>query len=249
MFSCVFDKVDGFRDALSTIVEFVDDVKLKFGKEGIFLDAADRAVVVISSLKVYLDSFEEYNFEKEKKIGINLTNFLNVLKRVKPAEKLKLFVPDEGNKLMLEIRGKSVRKFMLPLIDVSSEELPDISTLKFACSFEIPTEILDNMINDAELFTDFIIFRVNGNKVMVATQSDYGSFEIELGEKEISKIKAEESVKARYSLDYLKKIIKAKKISEAVKVALGTDYPIKFIFEDPGMLSLSFILAPRVEES
>ena len=57
-----------------------------------------------------------------------------------------------------------------------------------------------------------------------------------------------EPVRARYSLDYLKKIIKAKKLSPETKISMSNDYPMKIQFEVPGKMQLGFILAPRVDE-
>jgi hypothetical protein len=48
-------------------------------------------------------------------------------------------------------------------------------------------------------------------------------------------------------LDYLKKIIKASRITEKAKLQLGTDYPMKIEFNGENA-SLSMVLAPRVSE-
>ena len=57
-----------------------------------------------------------------------------------------------------------------------------------------------------------------------------------------------EPVRARYSLDYLKKISKAKKLSPEAEMAMATDYPMRLEFNIPDKMRLGFILAPRVEE-
>jgi proliferating cell nuclear antigen len=57
-----------------------------------------------------------------------------------------------------------------------------------------------------------------------------------------------EHTRSRYSLDYLKKIIKAKRLSDNVAIHMSTDYPAKIVFDVPERMQLNFILAPRVEE-
>ncbi|MBI4896284.1 MAG: DNA polymerase sliding clamp, partial [Candidatus Aenigmarchaeota archaeon] len=57
-----------------------------------------------------------------------------------------------------------------------------------------------------------------------------------------------EPVRARYSLDYLKKMIKGRKLSNTASIEMGTDYPMKLEFSVPEKIRLGFILAPRIED-
>jgi hypothetical protein len=54
-------------------------------------------------------------------------------------------------------------------------------------------------------------------------------------------------VKARYPLEYLKKMMKAAKIADIVSLQFGQDYPMKIEFKNE-KCQLSFVLAPRVSE-
>ena len=55
------------------------------------------------------------------------------------------------------------------------------------------------------------------------------------------------NVKARYPLEYLKKMIKAAKIADSVSVNFGQDYPMKIEFKND-LCQLSFVVAPRVSD-
>ena len=70
---------------------------------------------------------------------------------------------------------------------------------------------------------------------------------IEIKEGDNIKIEASEKVKAKYSIEYLKKMIGAGKLSENVELKFNKDYPLKIDFKAVDKLLLSFILAPRVE--
>ena len=52
--------------------------------------------------------------------------------------------------------------------------------------------------------------------------------------------------KAKYSLEYLKKIIKASKLTDKVMIQFSKDYPLKVDYKVIDKLGLTFILAPRV---
>jgi hypothetical protein len=51
-----------------------------------------------------------------------------------------------------------------------------------------------------------------------------------------------------FSLDYLSKMIGAKKLSDTVTVKMADEFPVRLEFEIPDEANLSFVLAPRIEE-
>ncbi|MEM7817847.1 MAG: hypothetical protein QXL81_03435, partial [Candidatus Aenigmatarchaeota archaeon] len=146
--------------------------------------------------------------------------------------------------------GDSTRTFKLPIIDVSKQELPPLDRLEFTAMFEIGTEILSSGIDDADLITDSLIFLVYPDKVALRADSESAGAELELvpGQPGLRDLKTPGSVRARYSLDYLKRIIKAKKLAETAKVAMASEYPMRITFDVPGRAQLTFVLAPRREE-
>ena len=55
-----------------------------------------------------------------------------------------------------------------------------------------------------------------------------------------------EEIFSKYSIEYLKKITKASKLSDQVCLEFGPDYPLRAEYKLLDKLRLSFILAPRV---
>ncbi|MBT5343080.1 hypothetical protein HOL59_05855, partial [Candidatus Woesearchaeota archaeon] len=58
---------------------------------------------------------------------------------------------------------------------------------------------------------------------------------------------SDDKFKAKFSLEYLKKMIAGSKLSDKVSVHFNTDYPMKVEYKIVDRLALSFILAPRVD--
>ena len=54
-------------------------------------------------------------------------------------------------------------------------------------------------------------------------------------------------LKAKYSIEYLKKMIQGSKLSPQVYIRFNTDYPLKLEFKVMDKLMMAFILAPRVD--
>lgn len=248
MFEAKLDDVALLRDSIATVAELIDETELNIKEYGLQLIASDRAVVVV--IDFYLDRsvFREYKYTDDARIGINLQNLLQILKRAGEGDSLAIKLAD--GKLELTLKGVSTRKFVLPLIDISREETPPIDKLDFSAELSIDSEVLSSGIEDAELITDSVIFTVRKDQLTMKGESDSSFTQLDLmkGDGNLRITDINEPVRARYSLDYLKKIIKAKKLSPSAKISMSNDYPMKLQFEVPGKMQLGFILAPRVEE-
>lgn len=247
MFEAKLSEVDLLRDSIAAISELIDETELHITKDGIKMIAADRAVVAVVDFFLSRDVFDEYNHDKDSRIGINLLSFLQILRRSGVHDSLKMKLLDD--RLELVLKGESTRRFTLPLIDVSKEETPPLDKLEFPTSLKINSEILNSGIEDAELVTDSIVFTVSKEQFVMKAESNSSSTQLELiPGSELNIIQMSEPVRARYSLDYLKKILKARRLAENAVIALATDYPMKIQFNVEGKMQLSFVLAPRVEE-
>ncbi|MFH0948928.1 MAG: proliferating cell nuclear antigen (pcna) [Candidatus Aenigmatarchaeota archaeon] len=249
MFEAYMEDVSLLRDSIATISELIDETELHLGKDGIKMVASDRTVVAVVDFFLSKNSFIEYNCEKDIKIGINLLNLLQILRRAKPDDSLRIKLTDNSLNITLESNMK--RDFTLPLIAISKEDVPNLEKIDegFSAHFEMDSEALSHGFDDAELITDSVIFTLRKDQIILNSQSDSSSSQLELKPGEWFKISnINEPVRARYSLDYLKKMIKAKKLSQWAKISMATDYPIKFQFSVPNKMQMNFILAPRVEE-
>ena len=247
-FSAKLSDVSLLRESMSAVAEIIDETELLVGHDGIRMVAADRAVVAVVDFSLSRNAFDEYNYEGDVRFGINLINFLRVLRRAMPNDVLKMALAE--NRLEMKLIGDSTRTFRLPIIDVSKQELPPLDKLEFSSSFEMSSEILGSGIEDADLITDSLIFLVHPERLVLKADSDSAGTELELvpGQPGLNNLQANSATRARYSLDYLKRMIKAKKLSETVKISLASEYPMRLVFEAPGHAQLLFILAPRREE-
>ncbi|MBI5061573.1 MAG: proliferating cell nuclear antigen (pcna) [Candidatus Aenigmarchaeota archaeon] len=247
MFEAQIDDLTILKDSMSAISELIDETDLIIRKDGIKMVASDRAVIAVVDFFLSRNAFSKYEYNNDLRIGINLANFLRILKRAMPNDIMKIRIKD--NKFEIKLSGDSQRSFMLPIIDVSKEDIPPIDKLDFHSSFEINNEILSNGIEDADLITDSLVFNVNQEGISLKAESDSSSAELELVPgNSLKSLTIKQPTRARYSLDYLKKIIKAKRLSESAVIHMSTDYPLKIMFSVPEKIQLNFILAPRVEE-
>ncbi|MEM0473545.1 MAG: proliferating cell nuclear antigen (pcna) [Candidatus Aenigmatarchaeota archaeon] len=248
MFKATLSSADLLRDAISTVGELIDEGVLKADKNGLSLTAADRAMVAVVQFKMPPNVFENFTVEKQVSIPIQITNFVSIIKRAKPDDKIILELKD--NRFEVTMKSDSTRKFSLPLIDLQEEELPSINQLEFKTKVRIKSDTLKNGIDDADIVADSVVFEAKKDIFSMKASGDTSSTELVLqkGDQSLLELEGTDGTRARYPLDYLKKMIKASKIADDVTLFWSKDYPMKLVFRDTDKIEIGFVLAPRVQD-
>jgi proliferating cell nuclear antigen len=249
MFKATIADTNLLRDSLSSISELIDEGTFRISQAGIGLIAADRAMVAVVNFSISSSAFENYTLDKDTSIGVNIGNLLSVLKRASGGDKISFDLQD--GKMQVDISGSSRRKFVVPLIDLPQDEVPPIDQLEFSTKVQIRTDVLQSGIDDAEIVSDSILFHTTPMVFAMRAEGDVSKSELELAKGEAALIALEtvDETKSRYPLDYLKKMVKAAKISDSVQLQFGQDYPMRLSFSAGDKASLQFVLAPRVSEN
>ena len=229
-----------FSEIISIISEMVLEVRIKVNNEGLSITAIDPANVAMILFKLPADAFSELEVEKEEVLGVSLDNLKAVLRRVKAGSVLAM--EKEENMLKIIIQDKIRKEFSLALIDVEGDEKP-IPNLNFVSKIEMTSVDFSEAIEDCNVVADSCSFVSAPDNFVIQGKGNLNSFKSEFSD-EVN-IQAEEAT-SKYSLEYLQKMIKGTKLTDKVVLNFGNDYPLKLEFNTP-KISLSFILAPRVE--
>jgi proliferating cell nuclear antigen len=234
------------KESITIISDLVNEARFKITTEGIELVAMDPANVAMVMFNLFSSSFTEYIIKKDMEIAINLSNLKQILRRVGTNDMLTLEVTEE-NKLKITIQGNSKRTFSIPLIEIDEkpQKIPD---LKFGVKITTQASILNNAIEDVDIVAEAVTFLADKNFIVQA-EGDLSKAKIEIPVDEHTKLEKEgaDPIKAKYSIEYMKKIISASKISDTVDLSFNKDYPLKVEYKIVDRVALSFILAPRVE--
>lgn len=234
-------------DSISIISELVNEVRFKLDPDKIELIAMDPANVSMVIFRLLSSAFTEYKIDSATEISINLDQFKQVLKRAKPSDILIMELDKEKNKLKLQLKGDSVRTFHLPLISIEDKE-QKIPNLDFPLKISTSTLIFDEAVEDLGIFAESVALTVEKNKLTLDSESNQqaGKIEITGGAQTKIETSAKDKVTSKYSLEYLKKMIKASKLTNNVTLQFSKDYPLKIEYLVKDKLSLQFILAPRI---
>ena len=226
-------------DAVSVISEIVSEVRIKLLEDGMSIIAIDPANVAMVIFKLPKESFLEYETNNEV-WGVNIDDLKKILKRAGVSANVVL--EEENGKLKVTILDRVKRIFNLALIEISSED-KEIPELNFAARVEMSANDLSQAVEDTSVVADSCslissegMFAVEGSGNLNSARAEFSGENVEIFG----------MGKSKYSLEYLKKFIKATKISERVVVNFSDDYPLRLDF--PGeRMGIGFVLAPRVD--
>ncbi len=235
-------------DSISIISELVNEVTLKIQKNKIDLIAMDPANVAMSLFTLLSSAFSEYSVDGTKEISINLEQLKQVLKRAKPSDTISLSLDEKKNKLKIQIVGTSTRTFDLSLLNLDEKE-PKVPDLTFPVKITIATSSFDEAIEDMGIISDALSLTAEKERFIIDSSSNLHAARVELQADEETSIENTLSlVTSKYSLEYLKKMIKASKLTNTVKIQFDKDYPLRLDYLVKDKMSLSFILAPRISD-
>ncbi len=244
-FKAVLDNSDILRDGINTVSSILTEGVFKLSKDGIQLKSMDAANVSLVDLRLLSSAFSSFDIDKDTEIGLNIGDLTSVLKRAKPKDKVTLEL--KGNVLSIELSGSHKRSFNIPLLDIKQEaKSPD---LNFSVNAKLKTSVLEDGISDAEIVGDALIFEADSDSLKMLAKNENRKSELilEQGNESLINLSVDKKARSMFPLDYLKKIIKASKLSPECDIHLGDEYPMKLNFKVVDKIQLSFILAPRIE--
>lgn len=236
------------KEGISIVSDLVNEVKIKFSENGLELVAMDPANVSMVIFTLLRNNFVEYEAPDNPEISISLTSFKQILKRAKPADSITLELGSD-NRLKILFRGKNKRTFYLPLIEIDEKEQKE-PDLKFAMIVETEASSFSDAISDVDVIGETVAFTADASSLVISSEDELSKADVEFKDDETTSITAdtEDKIKARYSIDYLKKMIGADKIAPKVKIMFSADYPLKLQYLVQDKLQLSFVLAPRGDQ-
>ena len=229
------------KDCLETVCLIIDELVFECDSESIRLRALDKSHITFIDLNWDESMFDMYQCKEPCSFTVDASELLKIIKRIKTDDVLSLGL-DEGN-LILTYNGDSTRTFKLRLIDVEYET-PVPPKVEYPVHLNIPTDVFNDAITDAELY---------GEKISLSCDNDYfiTSADGEFGVNHNRYLHGEsigDYVKSTYSIPKIKEMLKAKGLSHEVKLGLGDDLPLTLEYHSPtNDYKLGVLLAPRIE--
>ncbi|MGC8631538.1 MAG: DNA polymerase sliding clamp [Thermoprotei archaeon] len=236
----------GFRDIIQNASGVVSEGVFRISNNGLVMKELDPSRIAMVEFDFPPTAFESLEVESEEKLGVNLEELLNVLKRLRPEDTLTL-ESDKGKLTVSFAINKYSRSFKIPLLDLGGQETPTIN-VQFTSKYSILSDALLSSIKDAATVADEIIFgSFKDGTLLISASSDKGSVEQRLSKDSgmILDYDIAEEANAKYSLQYLETITSFKG-SPSVFLEFAQDKPLHLEYKMADGTVFQFILAPRL---
>ncbi len=237
-----------FKKSVDAISVLIDEAEFVINAQGMALKATDPSQISMVDFFLPKSAFKHFECDEQKRIGVDLDYLSQVMSRAKAGDSLELSIDSTSSKLFVQFTGRSKRKFEVPLIDVTSADLPN-PKIDFDVEMKLKSEILQDGLKDASLISTHIVLGVDHEGFFLEAHSSKGSMknEIKANQKEhLIEFKAKNEARSMFPLDYLSDIVKAAPSDAEMLLKLKSNAPIEIAYS-VGDASLKYFLAPRIE--
>jgi len=244
----VMNDISLLKDSLDAISGLINEATFEFSPEGLTLKAIDPAIVAMTMLKMLPTCFSQYEIESTVKITVNLDYFLEVLKRVKQSDKVIIELDNAKGVLKVSMRGNMNREFLIALIE-NPEKEQKVPNPEFEGEIIVDNNVLREAVKNCQMVSDCATFIANNEWFEISASGDLNNVKQELTKDSpfLKQLRYPIEQKSKYSLEYLDKIIRGDKVSEQTIIKFKTDYLLMVEYKTIDKISLTFILAPRVD--
>ncbi len=239
-----------FKKIFESMKDIIETSLLKFDIDGLHVQAMDTSHVILCSIFINKDFFNEYTFTQFKAIGISIKNLCAVLKGTAVEDTISFILGADSDKLLIQLQShgrKSKYELNLMTIEEESNELPEFEfDLKISLDSPYFVKLLKELTIDQSFIT--IDFTFNNGNLELVSSGDIGTAEITLSGDNLTFIeKNNDNFKVSMALNYLCTIIKNSAVSSSIIIGLKERTPImlKYEFEES---YVCFYMAPKMED-
>ena len=241
MFKGIISDTKSWKNSIDAIAVLIDEGTLQINEDGLKLRAMDPSQIAMIDFELPSSGFEQYEVDKPTQIGIDFSELNKITRRIKAEDRLELSL-DTG--LNMIFKGKTTRKFNLPIIDSTTAPAKEPS-ISFCAEVKISAEVIREALKDAELVSNHVAMYMNDG-FSIKAEGDTGSVNINFSEENILSMDVSKKANAVFSLDYLNYLLKAANSSSIIVLKMLTDAPLRleYVIGDGKVV---YYLAPRIE--
>ncbi len=235
-----------FSSCVDAIAALIDEAEFVFKPEGLFLKATDPSNVSMIDFKMPKKSFTKFEIGEPIKLGIDLDQLAQVSKRCKSGDKVLMTIDKQSNQLQFEFKGKSTRKFNIPLIDLVKPDLPELK-ISYDAEIQVSAEIIVDALKDAALVSNYVMISCDSKTFSIKAKSSKGSINNETATIDMVASDIKQACQSMFPSDYLNDMLKAASSKDVLTLKLGNDAPMMLSYKLGEVAEVNYFLAPRME--
>ena len=248
MFELVISNAKSFKSSIDAIVTLIDEGEFQLTENGLVLKAMDPSQIAMVSFSMPKSAFEKYEVsETDTKIGLNLEDLAKVMSRVRGDEKLVIKLDESKARIILLFKGKTTRRFVIPLLDIGSSA-PREPSIEFESKLKFSGNFFKEALKDTGLVSSHVVLSAMSDAFVIEANGDKGEVSVraEKDSDQLFDYTVKSDSRAMYPLDYLNDLLKNTDAATTVDLELRTDAPLRISFKVDDA-TITYYLAPRIE--
>jgi proliferating cell nuclear antigen len=244
----VLKNADVFKKSMEAIAVLIDEAELVISDNGVELKATDPSQISMVDFSLPKKAFTKFESENIR-LGLDLDYLNQVLSRAQGSDELILSLDEKKSFLTISFKGNATRSFQVPLIDISTNDVPN-PRIEFDAELLIAAGFLQSAFKDAALISTHITLGSTDEKFFVKATSSKGNLNEEISQDKTAlfEMKVKKECKSMFPLDYLQDMLKAAASDTKVSFFLKSNAPVKVSYSI-GEASITYFLAPRIENA
>lgn len=241
--------IDGFKDCVQL-------VNFQCKEDGIIAQAVDDSRVLLVSLEIGIEAFQEYRCDHPVTLGIDLTSLSKILRCGNNSDTLTLIAEDTPDSVLLlfeDTKRERIAEYSLKLMDIDADFLK-IEELQYDTTLMMPSYEFSKVVRDLSQLSDSLNIMVTKETIKFVADGDIGSgsvilkpfVDMEKPEDSV-KLEMEQPVDLTFGSKYLLDIVKGSALSEKIGIRLSSEAPALFQFDLKSGF-LQFFLAPKFND-
>lgn len=248
MFRLYFRDARIWRYMIASIEKILDEGVFVASREGLSLRALDTSHIVMVDLFYPAEAFTEYTIEKDiVELGVSFGVLAKVLRRAGKNDELVLGL--EGNNIIIEFRGRGVRRFKIPSIHLTYEKLPE-PKIAFTVKAKMLGSTFRETIRVLKPIADSVTLKAfDDGRLVFIGRGDVASGEVELSldRQTLLEISVESPDEASYSMEYFEYMRSASQVADTITIQYAQEAPVRVDLEYLGGGRLTFYVSPRID--
>ncbi len=249
MMELVIERADVLKRSVDAIAVLIDEAEFEVSATGLSLKATDPSQISMVDFAFEKNAFKKFHVDGTVRLGLDMEYLNQVMSRSKPADEVVLKLDDDSSKLMITFRGTSTRTFSVPLIDISSGELPN-PKIEFDATVKVKASVLQDALKDAGLLSTHLTLGARADSFFVRATSSKGDLmnETHKGSDSLPDLSVKRDCSSMFPLDYLSDMLKSAASDTDVLVKLKENAPVEINYLI-GDARMRYFLAPRIESA
>ena len=253
-FTIKLDNNKVLKTIVETLSKIFDEANFTVSPKELTVKGMDPSKICLIELHFKKGDFQEFQCDKECKVGLNLDDFDKILKRASSDDALELSFKTEEQKLKIKmIRKESTKSRVFSLasqeLDIEEPPLDKLKSVEYPAIWSIEPDFLVEALKDGEIYSEILnIEAIEGEGLKFASWGTIGEMEYQLGLDDLISNDLSDRQVGSFSIIFLKSIMKLSDITEELEISAKTDHPLKLFFKLLEGAELEYYLAPRVEE-